>query len=67
VLELGVPENVQDQAWFERGELLRELNRPQEALEAYHRVLELNPLRTGQLVERTQRRIDEIRFGPPET
>jgi hypothetical protein len=26
-------------------------------------VLELNPLRTGALVERAQKRIDQIRFG----
>lgn len=63
VLELGVPENVQDQAWFERGEILFALGRFEEALAAYRRVLDLNPSRTGQLVERAQRRIDQIRFG----
>lgn len=66
VIELGVPENVQDQAWFERGELLFSLGRDDEALEAYRRVLELNPARTGQIVDRAQRRIDQIRFGGPE-
>jgi tetratricopeptide (TPR) repeat protein len=64
VIELGVPQNLQDQAWFERGEILLELGRPEDALAAYHRVLELNPLRAGQLVERTQKRIDQVRFGP---
>ena len=63
VLELGVPENVQDQAWFERGEILFALGRFDEALAAYRRVLDLTPTRTGQLVERAQRRIDQIRFG----
>jgi len=63
VLELGAPENVQDQAWFERGEILFALGRFDEALAAYRRVLDLTPTRTGQLVERAQRRIDQIRFG----
>jgi len=63
VLELGVPENVQDQAWFERGEILFAIGRFDEALAAYRRVLDLTPTRTGQLVERAQRRIDQIRFG----
>jgi len=63
VLELGVPENVQDQAWFERGEILFAIGRFEEALAAYRRVLDLNPARTGQLVERAQQRIDQIRFG----
>ncbi len=63
VTELGVPENVQDQAWFLRGEIQFAVGDRDAALEAYRRVLELNPARTGQLVRRAQRRIDEIRFG----
>lgn len=63
VLDLGVPENIQDQAWFEQGEILFVMGRFDEALVAYRKVLELNPARTGQLVERAQRRIDQIRFG----
>jgi tetratricopeptide (TPR) repeat protein len=67
VIALGVPQNAQDQAWFERGEILLALGRNEDALAAYNKVLELNPLRTGQLVERAQKRIDEVRFGaaPP--
>jgi tetratricopeptide (TPR) repeat protein len=63
VVELGVPENLQEQAWYERGEILFALGQFDAALESYLRVLELTPARTGQLVERTQRRIDQIRFG----
>ncbi len=63
VVELGVPENLQDQAWFLRGEIQFAVGDQEEALEAYRRVLDLNPARTGQLVRRAQRRIDEIRFG----
>lgn len=62
VVELGVPENVQDQASFLRGEVLFGLGRFDEALESYRRVLRLNPARTGRVVERAQRRIDQIRF-----
>jgi tetratricopeptide (TPR) repeat protein len=54
---------VQDQAWFLRGEIHFAIGDRDAALEAYHRVIELNPARTGQLVRRAQRRIDEIRFG----
>jgi len=63
VLELGVPENLQDEAWFERGEILLAQGRRDDALFAYRRVLELNPLGTGQIVDRARRRIDELRFG----
>ena len=63
VLGLGVPENILDQAWFLKGEILYSLGRPDEAMPAYQRVLELNPSRTGQLVDRAQRQIDRIRFG----
>ncbi len=65
VIALGVPQNAQDQAWYERGEILLALGRSYDALDAFNRVLELNPLRTGQLVEKTQKRIDEVRFGAP--
>lgn len=63
ILRLGEPENLLDQAWFDRGELLYDLGEFPEALEAYRKVLERNPARTGQLVERAQSRIDDIRFG----
>jgi tetratricopeptide (TPR) repeat protein len=65
VTDLGVPENIQDQAWFEEGELLRGMGRDQDALVAYRKVLDLNPSLTGQLVQRAQQRIDQIRFGRP--
>ncbi len=66
VIDLGVPQNVQDQAWFERGETLLALDRRAEALSSFLMVLELNRARTGQLVERAQRRVDELRFGRSE-
>jgi len=63
VLDLGVPENVQDQAWYEHGEVLFGLGRGDEALFSYQQVVRLNPARTGQLVQAALRRIDQIRFG----
>jgi tetratricopeptide (TPR) repeat protein len=64
VLELGEPEHLLDQAWLDHGEVLFALGRFEEALHSYRQVLERSPARTGPLVERAQRRIDEIRFGP---
>lgn len=64
VLDLGVPQNVLDQAWFERGEALLELERRDEAMDAYVRALELVRLPGGaQLADRIRQRIDQLRFG----
>jgi tetratricopeptide (TPR) repeat protein len=64
VLDLGVPRNVLDQVWFERGEALFQLDRRGEALEAYTQVLEhIRPPGGGQLAERARQRIDQLRFG----
>jgi tetratricopeptide (TPR) repeat protein len=64
VLDLGVPQNVLDQVWFERGEALLQLDRRPEALEAYTRVLEhIRQPGGGQLAERARQRIDQLRFG----
>lgn len=63
MIRLGQPENLLDQALFERGEILFATGRYDEALASYRTVVQRNPSRAGQLVERAQRRIDEIRFG----
>jgi tetratricopeptide (TPR) repeat protein len=63
VLDLGVPQNLLDQAWFERGEALLQLERPDEALEAYVRTLEHIRPGSGQLADRARQRIDQLRFG----
>lgn len=67
VNDLGVPEHLQDESWFERGEILFTLGRYAEALEAYRKVLELNPARTGHLVDRALRGIERIRFRDADT
>ncbi|HSJ32635.1 MAG TPA: tetratricopeptide repeat protein [Longimicrobiales bacterium] len=62
-LDLGVPQNLMDQAWFERGEALLELGRRDEALQAYIKVLENARTTGGSLTERARQRIDQLRFG----
>ena len=62
-LEVGEPKNVLPQVWFEKGEILSELDRCPEALNAYRRVRALDPSGTGALVRRADERIDEVRFG----
>jgi tetratricopeptide (TPR) repeat protein len=62
-LEVGEPRNLIPQTWFERGEILSQLGRCDEALEAYRRVRALEPTGTGALVRRAEQRIDEVRFG----
>jgi tetratricopeptide (TPR) repeat protein len=64
VVQLGEPEHLLDQVWLDLGEMLYAIGRFDEALTAYYTVLDRNPARAGPLVERAQRRIDEIRFGP---
>jgi tetratricopeptide (TPR) repeat protein len=63
LIEVEVPKNLLDDAWFERGEILLELGRRDDALIAYLHVLEENPMGTGQLVERARDRIDLLQFG----
>jgi tetratricopeptide (TPR) repeat protein len=62
MLDLGVPQSLLDQAWFERGEALLELGLRDDALDAYVRVLE-HVRAPGQLSDRARQRIDELRFG----
>jgi tetratricopeptide (TPR) repeat protein len=62
-LDLGLPQNLIEQAWFERGEALVALGRRDEALDAYVRVLETVRTPGGQLADRARQRIDELRFG----
>jgi tetratricopeptide (TPR) repeat protein len=64
MVQIGEPEHLLDQAWLDLGELLYAIGRFDEALDAYRTVLARSPARAGPLVERAQRRIDEIRFGP---
>jgi tetratricopeptide (TPR) repeat protein len=60
-LELGVPRNIQAQAWFEKGNILSDLGECQAAMDAYARVRTADA--AGALVDRAQALFDEIRFG----
>lgn len=62
-LDLGAPQNLLDQAWYERGEALMALGRYEEAASAFERVLEISPPGRNQLAARAGRRLDEIRSG----
>lgn len=63
VIRLGEPRNRLDEAYFETGEILLARGERDAALNAYGKVLELSASRRGPLVERAERRIEEIRFG----
>jgi tetratricopeptide (TPR) repeat protein len=60
-VEVGEPRNIQAQAWFEKGEILSEMNQCEAAMEAYAQVRYAD--QAGSLIERAQSRFDEIRFG----
>jgi tetratricopeptide (TPR) repeat protein len=60
IIDFGSPANLQDQAWFERGEALLLLGRRVEALEAFRRVIELSPDRNTQTSVRARRRVQEL-------
>lgn len=63
VLDLAVPENLQDQAWFARGELLARLGFRTAALTAFNQVLVLDRGRGGRLAQQARQWIDRLRFG----
>lgn len=60
-IEVMEPRNIQARAWFEKGEILVDLKRCQEAMEAYSQVRYAD--QAGSLIDRAQDRFDEIRFG----
>ncbi|UCF21391.1 MAG: tetratricopeptide repeat protein [Gemmatimonadota bacterium] len=62
VIELGSPQALLDDAWFERGEVLFGVGEFGEALRSYERVLDLNPSRTGRKVRLAEERIRTIRY-----
>ena len=63
-LELGAPQNLLDQAWFERGEALAAAGRLEEAAYSFERVLDFSAAGRTQLASRAARRLNEIRAGP---
>jgi tetratricopeptide (TPR) repeat protein len=64
-VELEEPKSIQALAYFEMGEILAELGRCEEALDAFLRVRMVDQTGGGPLVERAQWRYDELRFVGP--
>ena len=60
-ISVGQPQTIQAQAFFEKGEILAELGRCQESMDAYAQVRFTD--QAGTLIDRAQDRFDEIRFG----
>lgn len=60
-IEVQEPRNIQAQAWFEKGEILAEMGRCEDAMTAYAQVRYAD--QAGSLIDRAQDRFDEIRFG----
>lgn len=60
-LDLGAPQHLLDQAWFERAEALDALGRSDDAAAAFQRVLDLSSAGRTQLAARAERRLAEIR------
>ena len=62
-IRLGEPIVLQDNAWMLRGEIYYRRKQLERALEAFNKVLELNPSRREKIVVDAQQRINELRFG----
>ena len=64
-IALGQPRSLQAVAYFEIGEILSDLGRCEEAMEAFLQVRRVDQTGTSPLVERAQWRYDELRFVGP--
>ena len=62
---LGEPRSLQAVAYFEMGEILSDLSRCEEAMDAFLQVRIADQTGTSPLVERAQWRYDELRFVGP--
>ena len=64
-IALGEPRGLQAVAYFDLGEILSDLGRCEEAMEAFLQVRRADQTGTSPLVERAQWRYDELRFVGP--
>jgi tetratricopeptide (TPR) repeat protein len=64
-ITLGEPRSLQAVAYFELGEILSDLGRCEEAMDAFLQVRRVDQTGTSPLVERAQWRYDELRFVGP--
>ncbi len=62
-IDVGQPQNLQGQAWFERGEILASLGACDAAMESFAQVRFVEAGGGGALVNRAQERFDLIKFG----
>ena len=64
-ITLGEPRSLQAVAYFEMGEILSDLSRCEEAMDAFLQVRVVDQTGTSPLVDRAQWRYDELRFVGP--
>lgn len=64
-IALGEPRSLQAVAYFEMGEILSDLGRCDEAMDAFLQVRRVDQTGTSPLVDRAQWRFDELRFVGP--
>ena len=64
-ITLGEPRSLQAVAYFEIGEILSDLGRCEEAMDAFLQVRSADQTGTSPLVDRAQWRYDELRFVGP--
>jgi len=62
-IDLGEPRSVQGEAYFQKGQVLSLMGACGDALSAYRQVSGADVAGVGSLVSRSQKRIDELRFG----
>lgn len=61
VISLQEPKSLIDDAYFYMGEIFYSLDSLDQAIDAYKRVIRLNPYQKGELVKKAQERLREIR------
>ena len=64
-IALGEPRSDQVRAYFEKGEILFDLGRCEEAMDAFLQVRRVDQTGTSPLGEQAQWRYDELRFTEP--
>jgi len=61
-IEMGEPRNLQGRAWFERGEILADLGRCEDAIASFRSAISAEGNAQNALATRAQERLDDLRF-----
>jgi len=61
-IEMREPRNLQGRAWFERGEILVDLGRCDDAISSFRAAISAEGNAQGALATRAQERLDDLRF-----